>query len=445
MLQRFTSGVNAFAQTVRTVTLVRLLPASLMPRLLLGAAVLVVPAAAVVAFAHVIGPAPARHAASAPRQPVPVSTPKIAPTHPSPTPSPVPTTPPTPPAAPPPVPEPIIAPPTPPMPTQAPATPAPTTEVPTTPAPTTPAPTTPDPTTPDPTTPDPTTPPVSEPIVVPPPVIEQPVPGDGCDPAAVNGFSDAGVSDAIHARLEQVVAAGLLTTDGNDCFEVVGPLGRAVVAVNLAWGMDLPTPQPAAQYGTFTDVNAVNYYWAYQSVEALSAAGLMQGVSADTFGPGLSWAPEQTAALFAHAIQAALAGQLPPTATAPACDLTNATTFSDAAASDTTHAHLGDLVAKGLLVRSNTDRCFIVTPGEWDTHRMLRQEFATALTYAVDLAPYAPATATFTDVPPDNYAFAYVEAVYRAGLMNGVAETRFGYNSVISPQDMTLLFKRALA
>jgi hypothetical protein len=276
-------------------------------------------------------------------------------------------------------------------------------------------------------------------------VLEQPVPGDSCDPTAANGFSDTGVSDTIHARLEQVVTAGLLTTDGDHCFQVVGPFSRAGVAVNLAWGMDLPTPQPAEPYGTFTDVNAVDYYWAYQSVEALSAADLMPGVSPDTFGPGLSSSPEQTAALFAHAVQAAVTGQLPPTVTAPVCDLTNATTFSDADASDTIHAHLEELVTQKLLVRSNTDRCFIVTPGQWDFRKLPRQDFARVLTQVLDLAPYQPAAATFFDVPTDNYAFAYVEAAARAGLIHGLGGGYFGYNSRISPEEMTLLFTRALA
>lgn len=280
---------------------------------------------------------------------------------------------------------------------------------------------------------------------MPPPVLEQPVPGDSCDPTAANGFSDAGVSDAIHARLEQVVTAGLLTTDGDHCFQVVGPFGRAGVAVNLAWGMDLPTPQPAEPYGTFTDVNAVDYYWAYQSVEALSAADLMPGVSPNTFGPGLSSTPEQTAALFAGAIQAAVTGQLPPTGTVPVCDLTNATTFSDTGVSDAIHAHLEELVTQKLLVRSNTDRCFIVTPGQWDFRKLTRQDFAIILTKVVDLAPYRPSTATFFDVPTDNYAFAYVEAATRTGLIHGLGGGYFGYGSRISPQDMTTLLTRALA
>lgn len=74
-----------------------------------------------------------------------------------------------------------------------------------------------------------------------------------------------------------------------------------------------------------------------------------------------------------------------------------------------------------------------------------RQDFAIILAKALNLdVSSAPATATFSDVPTSHYAFNYVEAAVKAGLIAGVGNGQFGGTSNLSREQMAALFVRAL-
>ncbi|KEO83301.1 hypothetical protein EL26_10005 [Tumebacillus flagellatus] len=74
-----------------------------------------------------------------------------------------------------------------------------------------------------------------------------------------------------------------------------------------------------------------------------------------------------------------------------------------------------------------------------------RQDFAIILAKALKLdTTSAPATATFTDVPKDHYAFAAVEAAVKAGLIKGTGNGQFGAGSNLTREDMAVIFGRAL-
>ncbi|WP_159881672.1 S-layer homology domain-containing protein [Paenibacillus puerhi] len=84
--------------------------------------------------------------------------------------------------------------------------------------------------------------------------------------------------------------------------------------------------------------------------------------------------------------------------------------------------------------------------GKFDpTGRIERQDFAIILAKALNLdVTSAPATSTFSDVSNTHYAFSYVEAAAKAGLIEGNGDGTFGTGANLSRQDMAVLFVRAL-
>ncbi|MGE5703991.1 MAG: S-layer homology domain-containing protein [Clostridia bacterium] len=79
------------------------------------------------------------------------------------------------------------------------------------------------------------------------------------------------------------------------------------------------------------------------------------------------------------------------------------------------------------------------------TGNISRQDFAIILAKAMNLeVTQPPAMATFSDVPNNHYAFAYIEAAAKAGLISGMGGGTFGTGGALSRQDMAVLFARAL-
>ncbi|MBL0385473.1 S-layer homology domain-containing protein [Tumebacillus sp. ITR2] len=74
-----------------------------------------------------------------------------------------------------------------------------------------------------------------------------------------------------------------------------------------------------------------------------------------------------------------------------------------------------------------------------------RQDFAIVLAKALKLdTSAAPATATFSDIPADHYAYAAVEACVKAGLIKGQGNGTFGEGANLTREDMAVFFGRAL-
>ncbi len=55
-----------------------------------------------------------------------------------------------------------------------------------------------------------------------------------------------------------------------------------------------------------------------------------------------------------------------------------------------------------------------------------------------------PETPTFTDVPATNWAFPYVEAAYKAGIIEGISPTVFGADRKCTREEMASMYVRAL-
>ncbi|WP_134703725.1 S-layer homology domain-containing protein [Ammoniphilus sp. YIM 78166] len=74
-----------------------------------------------------------------------------------------------------------------------------------------------------------------------------------------------------------------------------------------------------------------------------------------------------------------------------------------------------------------------------------RQDFAIILAKALNLDVSAPPVAqTFKDIPTDHYAYAYVEAATKAGIISGMGNGQFGVASPLTREQIAVLFVRAV-
>ncbi|MCM3784288.1 S-layer homology domain-containing protein [Neobacillus mesonae] len=74
-----------------------------------------------------------------------------------------------------------------------------------------------------------------------------------------------------------------------------------------------------------------------------------------------------------------------------------------------------------------------------------RQDFAIVLSKALNLnTSTPPQTATFKDVSSDSYAFAAVEAAYKAGLVSGTGNGKFSGTQSLTREQMAVIFVNAL-
>ncbi|WP_340011997.1 S-layer homology domain-containing protein [Paenibacillus sp. FSL H7-0690] len=81
----------------------------------------------------------------------------------------------------------------------------------------------------------------------------------------------------------------------------------------------------------------------------------------------------------------------------------------------------------------------------YPTSNITRQDFAIILAKTLKLdVSNPPALPTFLDVPTSNYAYSYVEAAVKAGLIKGTGSNLFGTGQNLSRQDMVVMFVRAL-
>lgn len=74
-----------------------------------------------------------------------------------------------------------------------------------------------------------------------------------------------------------------------------------------------------------------------------------------------------------------------------------------------------------------------------------RAEMVALIAKAMNLdASKPPEMATFKDVPINHWAFRYVEAAYKEGIITGISATEFKPNDIITREQMALIFVRAL-
>lgn len=78
--------------------------------------------------------------------------------------------------------------------------------------------------------------------------------------------------------------------------------------------------------------------------------------------------------------------------------------------------------------------------------KISRAELVTLIVKALDIdTSDIPGTATFKDVPKSHWAFSYVEAAYRAGIISGTGNGKFGVNSSSTREQVATIIVNYLA
>jgi len=72
-----------------------------------------------------------------------------------------------------------------------------------------------------------------------------------------------------------------------------------------------------------------------------------------------------------------------------------------------------------------------------------RAEFAKIASLAFNLPPYQPSDPTFSDVPPSNPLYLYVEAAAHAGVVGGFRDGNFHPNDFLTRAQLALIIVRA--
>lgn len=74
-----------------------------------------------------------------------------------------------------------------------------------------------------------------------------------------------------------------------------------------------------------------------------------------------------------------------------------------------------------------------------------RAEMITMIVRALEIdTTDVPATPTFSDIPKTHWAYNYVEAAYREGIVKGLSKDTFGKNDQCTREQMTVMFVRSL-
>lgn len=115
---------------------------------------------------------------------------------------------------------------------------------------------------------------------------------------------------------------------------------------------------------------------------------------------------------------------------------------ADASLSDISNSHakdaINELVSKGI-IHGTGDGKFNPASG------IQRQDFAIIIARALQLdLSHPPVTPTFKDIPKENYAYAAVEAAFKAGLFKGMGNGIFGAGQNLTREQMAVIFVNAL-
>ncbi|MBB3131178.1 hypothetical protein FHS19_005898 [Paenibacillus rhizosphaerae] len=116
--------------------------------------------------------------------------------------------------------------------------------------------------------------------------------------------------------------------------------------------------------------------------------------------------------------------------------------YGDAPLSDISNSYakdaINELVSKGI-IHGTGDGKFNPTSD------IQRQDFAIIMAKALQLdLSHPPVTPTFKDVPKENYAYAAVEAAFKAGLFKGMGNGIFGAGQNLTREQMAVIFVNAL-
>ena len=194
--------------------------------------------------------------------------------------------------------------------------------------------------------------------------------------------------------------------------------GPVVTPTPVVTNTPSATPTPCT-VGNFRDVVPTDYF--YTAVRDLAQRGIMSGYSDCTFRPYNVLTRGQASKIVV------LGAELP-------INTSGGPHFSDVLPGSTFYNYVETAVNAGI-VSGYADGTFrpnnVVTRGQFSKMVILAFEFPV----------YAPPQPTFSDVPPTNAFFQYVEGAYRLGLISGYADGTFRpFNNITRGQAAKIVY-----
>ncbi len=186
---------------------------------------------------------------------------------------------------------------------------------------------------------------------------------------------------------------------------------------------------PDYNWPAYKDV--YSFHWAYDSVQALTAAGISSGCDADHFCPDQPVTRAEIAALLEKSIHGS--DYVPDPATGVFTDVPTGYW-----AADWIEALSNDGIADGC---SDTEYC----PDNNVTRAQMSVLILRSVHWA-DANPYTPSAATgnlFTDVAADYWAADWIEALYNDGITNGCSDSEYCPENNVTRAQMAAFIDRA--
>lgn len=236
--------------------------------------------------------------------------------------------------------------------------------------------------------------------------------------------SDGGTAGTFQV---QDIAPGPAPSSPLDFTEVGGTVFFA--ANDNVAGYELWTAPKSELFTTFQDVPPT--YWAWSSIEALTAAGLTNGCTATGYCPDRTVTRAEMAIFLGRGLHGAAFA--PPAATG--------TRFDDVPASYWAGSWIEQIAAGGITLGCNA------SPPLFCPERTLaRAEMAIFLLRARHGGAYAPPPATgtrFDDVPASYWAAAWIEQLAAEGITNGCAPDLYCPERLVKRDEMAVFLTRA--
>ncbi len=172
----------------------------------------------------------------------------------------------------------------------------------------------------------------------------------------------------------------------------------------------------------------------YSAIHELNCESIATGIDSQHFNPRGT----ATRAQFARMVIRGF-GMMLTTPTQPS--------FSDVPPSFFAYSYIESGKAAGILGGYDAATCaasHATYPCYLPNNAITRAEIARLVVKAANYARYTPTTPTFSDVPPNNFAYSYIETAYARGLIRGVDPTHFQPNRAVRRDEMCQMVYKAI-
>jgi hypothetical protein len=180
-----------------------------------------------------------------------------------------------------------------------------------------------------------------------------------------------------------------------------------------------PTPTPSVEPGAFPDLNG---HWAQQTILAMVAKNIITGYPDGTFKPDRTITRAEFCTILAKALNVS--------------PETNASGFADV----TGHWAEGFVAA---MVRKGYIKGY--PDGSFGPDRPIKRSEIAAIVDRVQMLPVASSQPTFSDVQPDFWAFAPIEAAAQAKILTGYPDGSFRPEQSATRAEAAVIINRILS